>query len=196
MRDKHCPQPASRANVRPMRLLSATLWLAATLWAQQPFVPADYVVPTEFRAAKFKLVPLSPAIVRQDYEAYMSSIEHLQKTFSGPSWPTKNITMDDAMKDMRNEESRFQKRASFAYGVLTLDGKKELGSVYFSPSNKVGYDAVVRMWVTKEMFDKGFEDELFQEVKAWTAKAWPFRKVAYVGREIPRAEFAKLPDRK
>jgi hypothetical protein len=179
-----------------MRLVSATVWLACTLWAQQPFVPADYVVPTEFRTAKYKLVPLGPAVVHQDYEAYMSSIEHLQKTFGGGRWPTKDITMTDAMKDMENEQSRFEKRQSFAYGVLSLDGKKEWGSVYVRPSRKAGYDAMVTMWVTKAKFDQGFEDELYKDVKGWVGKSWPFGKVAFVGRDISKEAFAKLADKK
>ena len=86
--------------------------------------------------------------------------------------------MVDAMKDMENEEARFQARKSFAYGVLTLDGKKELGSVYIRPSRKAGYDAMVTMWVTKQMFDKGFENGLYKDVQRWVAHSWPFAKVA------------------
>jgi hypothetical protein len=181
-----------------MKHFSAVLFLATAAWAEGPtaaFVPADYVVPKEWKTERYKLVPLSPAIVRQDYEAYMSSIDHLRKTFSDGRWPSPGITMDEAMKDMQNEEARFHSRKSFAYGVLTLDGKKEWGSVYVRPSRKAGYDAMVTMWVTKEMFDKGFEDELFQDVKRWIASAWPFAKVAYPGKQISKADWAKLPDK-
>lgn len=179
-----------------MRIVSATLWLASAAFAQAPFVPADFVVPTSFRTAKFQLVPLGPAIVQQDYEAYMSSIEHLQKTFGGGKWPHKDLNMQDAMKDMENEESRFRKRQSFAYGVLTPDRSRELGSVYVQPSRKQGYDAVVRMWVIESMFRQGFEEELFAAVRKWVAKEWPFRKVAFLGREISPDEFRRLPDKK
>lgn len=181
-----------------MKHFSAVLLLALAAWGETPkaaFVPADYVVPKEWKTSRYKLVPLSPAIVREDYEAYMSSIEHLRKTFSDGKWPSADITMADAMKDMQNEEARFQTRKSFAYGVLTLDGKKEFGSVYIRPSRKTGYDAMVTMWVTKEMFDKGFEEELFRDVQRWVSAAWPFAKVAYPGKQISKRDWAKLPDK-
>ncbi|MBL8177347.1 MAG: hypothetical protein JNK48_21910 [Bryobacterales bacterium] len=124
-----------------MKHFSAVLFLALAAWAEGPkaaFVPADYAVPKEWKTSRYRLMPLSPAIVRQDYEAYMSSIEHLRSTFSDGKWPSPELTMADAMKDMENEEARFEARTSFAYGVLTLDGKKELGPVYVRPSWKTG----------------------------------------------------------
>jgi len=68
--------------------------------------------------------------------------------------------------------------------VLTPDGSRELGSVYVSPSPVAGYDAVVRMWVTKAEYDKGFDAELYRWVSSWVGREWPFAKVAYPGREI------------
>ncbi|HYP13269.1 MAG TPA: hypothetical protein VEQ63_05045, partial [Bryobacteraceae bacterium] len=153
--------------------LAGTIVLASAL-GQTPFVPPSFEVPQLHKTTSYKLVPLGPEIVKQDYDAYMSSIEHLQKTFSNGRWPTKELNMTDAMKDMEGEAARFRERKSFAYGVLTLDGSKELGSVYVRPSRKQGYDAVVTMWVTKEQFDKGFEKTLLADVKAWMASSWPF----------------------
>ena len=49
--------------------------LAVCAFAQSGFVPADFAVPTLYRTEKFKLIPLGPDVVKQDYEAYMSSIE-------------------------------------------------------------------------------------------------------------------------
>ncbi|HZF45468.1 MAG TPA: twin-arginine translocation pathway signal protein, partial [Sphingomonadaceae bacterium] len=115
-----------------------------------PLVPADFHVPTSVETASFKLVPLGPDLVKVDFDAYMSSIEHLQATFTrSKDWPHKDISAADAMRDMETEQARFNSRKSFAYGVLTPDGSRERGSVYVSPSPVPGYDAVVRLWVTK-----------------------------------------------
>jgi hypothetical protein len=89
------------------------------------------------------------------------------------------------MIDMQTEQGRFERRESFAYGVLTPDGSRERGSVYVSPSTVPGYDAVVRLWVTKAEYDAGFDAELFAWTKAWIAREWPFARVAYPGRAIP-----------
>ena len=148
-------------------------------------LPTNFAVPTLVEAPDFKLVPLGPDLVDIDFKAYMSSIEHLQRTFTrSTDWPHKDISHADAMRDMETERDRFRNRESFAYAVLTPDGRRELGSVYVSPKAVGPYDAVVRMWVTKAEYDAGFDAKLYQWVRGWMRKAWPFAKVAYPGRSI------------
>ena len=157
------------------------------------FVPSSFGVPLQVDGLGFKLVPLGPDLVKRDYDAYMSSIEHLQTTFSrSTQWPHQSISDADAMRDMENEQGRFRNRKSFAYGVLTPDGSRELGSVYVSPSPVEGYDAMVRMWVTKADHDAGFDAKLYAWVAAWIGKDWPFVKVAYPGRSIDWATWDAL----
>jgi hypothetical protein len=162
-------------------LLRTLLFFCALhISAQTPFVPASFEVPAHYKAASFQLKPLGPDLAKHDYDAYMSSIEHLQKTFSnGGRWPNASITMADAVKDVEGEQRRFQARRSFTYAVLTLDGTKELGCVYISPSRTEGYDAAVRLWVTKEQYDAGLQPVVLEEVKAWLARSWPFKNVLY-----------------
>ena len=149
------------------------------------FVPADFNPPMLIEAAGFKLVPLGPDVVKADFDAYMSSIDHLQKTFTrSAKWPTPTITAADSMRDMEGEQALFRSRRSFDYSVLTPDGSRERGSVYVSPSPVPGYDAIVRLWVTKADYDAGFDAELYAWVTKWVQAAWPFRKVAYPGRSI------------
>lgn len=167
--------------------------LAETPAAPQPFVAPDFVVPTLVEGPGFKLVPLGPALVDIDYAAYMSSIAHLQQTFTrSPNWPNGNITAADAMADMETEAGRFARRESFAYAVLTPDGTCERGCVYVYPGKVPGYDAEVRLWVTKAEFDAGFDAELYAWTKAWIAKDWKFRNVAYPGRAIPWEQWDAL----
>ena len=158
-----------------------------------PWLPTSFSPPVLAKATGFKLVPLGPALVKIDYDAYMSSIDHLQRTFTrSTDWPHKNLTATDAMTDMKNEAARFRKRESFAYGVLTPDGRRERGSVYVSPSAVAGYDAVVRLWVTKAEHDAGFDAELAAWATNWLKTDWPFAKVAYPGRAIAWAEWDGL----
>lgn len=154
---------------------------AAGLFAQAPaFVPADFQVPTSYKTEKYQLKPLGPDLAKHDYDAYMSSIEHLQKNFSnGGRWPNEKITMADAVKDVEGEIARFNARRSFTYAVLSVDGGKELGCVYISPSRKPGHDAAVRLWVTKAEFDKGLQPILLEDMKAWLGKSWPFKNVLW-----------------
>ena len=148
-------------------------------------VPEDFHVPTLVAAAGFKLVPLGPDVVNVDFDAYMSSIEHLQRTFTrNAAWPHKDISHADAMRDLENEQARFNNRVAFAYAVLTPDGSRERGSVYVQPSTVKNYDAVVRMWVTKADYDSGFDTELYRWVANWIRTDWPFKRVAYPGRAV------------
>ena len=153
--------------------------------APAPFVAAGFAVPNSVETRHFKLVPLGPALVKIDYEAYMSSVEHLQKTFTrSPDWPHAGISDTDAMKDMEGEAARFAAREAFSYSVLTPDGKRERGCIYVSPSPVPGYDAQVRIWVTKAEYDAGFDAQLYAWAAQWMKTAWPFKKVAYPGRAI------------
>jgi hypothetical protein len=52
---------------------------------------------------------------------------------------------------------------------------------------------MVRVWVTKDQFDKGFEATLIPAVKTWLADVWPFPRVAWPKREISIEEWNALP---
>ena len=186
-----------------MRILAAifpALLAVGVLLAQGQgsFVPADFRVPDLYvsRQGMFKLKPLGPKYATQDYRAYMGSIDHLQKNFSGSNrWPHAGISMAEAVKDVEGEQEGFKARRKFTYAVLNMDEARELGAVYISPSKKEGYDAVVRMWVTENQAVIGFDTRLLDEVKLWLRSTWPFQKIAYVGSDISQDEFARLPDK-
>ena len=167
--------------------------LAQQAEAPAPLVAAEFAVPTAAEGPDFRLVPLGPDLVDVDFAAYMSSIEHLQQTFTrSTGWPHPDITAEEAMADMQNEAARFAARTSFAYGVLTADGTRERGSLYVSRSPVPGYDAMVRMWVTKAEYDAGFDAALYAWATEWMAREWPFTKVAYPGRAIAWEEWDAL----
>lgn len=117
--------------------------------------------------------------------ASMSSIEHLQQTFSrSGGWLHENITDEDAVQDMLNEEERLNNRESFDYAVLTPEGDRERGCVYVRPSSKPSYDAQVSLWVTKAEFDAGFDAEFYEWTTQWVEENWPFTELAFPGRSI------------
>ena len=176
-------------------VLFPALLLAQTA---KPFVPADFQVPEMYVSQRgtFKLKPLGPKYAKLDYDAYMSSIEHLQKNFSGSNrWPHAGISMAEAIEDTKGEESGFKARRKFTFAVLNMTESRELGSVYIGPSPKEGYDAAVRMWVTENQAAIEFDRRLLEEVKVWLRARWPFGKIAFIGSEISREDFAKLPNK-
>ena len=177
--------PANAQSAAVAETVAETVAAVPAAGAAASFVAADFKVPRLVKAKRFKLVPLGPALVKIDFDAYMASIEHLQATFTrSTEWPHKDISAADAMRDMQAEQARFQNRESFAYAVLTSDGKRERGCLYVYPSTIKGYDAVVRIWVSKREYDAGFDAELYAWAQNWLRKDWPFDKVAYPGRAI------------
>ena len=180
-----------------LKLMKPALFLLAALpvAALAQLVPVSFSVPREFRGDSYRLVPLGPDVAKLDYEAYMSSIDHIRAS-TGGNWPRPGLTMDDQAKDMAGEQAQWDQRKSFPFAVLSLDGSKEYGCFYIRPSRKEGYDAVATMWVIKEQFDQGFEPKLYQDMKAWLIKSWPFQKVAWPGREIPQEQWKALPNRR
>lgn len=158
---------------------------ANTVMSQpKPFVPPDFTIPDTLETAHFRIRMLTINDVVKDYDAVMTSIEHIQKTYQSLTWPTKELTFEQDLIDLGWHQKEFQMRRSFAYTVVSLDESEVIGCLYINPTTKDGYDASVTMWVRASVAEKGLDAILFNSVKQWVAKDWPFRKVEYPGREI------------
>lgn len=150
-----------------------------------PFVPSNFKVPQKLEEEKFRLRMLTVNDVVKDYDAVMTSIDHLKGVFGPQSkWPSKELTLEQDLIDLGWHQKEFQRRTSFAFTVINIDESKCIGCVYIDPTVKFGYDAEVYLWVRKSEFDTGLDPILFEAVKNWVEKEWPFKKVAYPGREI------------
>jgi len=125
--------------------------------------------------------------VVKDYDAVMTSIEHLQKTMPfGPDhqWPAKDLSFEQDLVDLGWHQKEFQRRTSFAYTVMSLDEKECLGCVYIYPASNTGYDAAVVLWVRQSEVETGLDEYLFSEIKQWIKDRWPFKRPGYPGRDI------------
>jgi hypothetical protein len=150
----------------------------------ESFVPKDFIVPEVLETDQFRLRMLSTTDVIKDYDAVMTSIDHLQGVFGEKStWPSKDLTLEQDLKDLEWHQSEFLNRSSFAYTVMSLDETLCLGCMYIFPSRSQDFVADVYMWVRKSEYDKGLDPILFTTVKNWITEKWPFKKVRYPGRE-------------
>lgn len=168
-------------------LFSSTLILlfSVSMFSQnQPFVPSDFKIPDTLENQHFRIRMLTVNDVVKDYDAVMTSIEDLQKMFPLSSWPSSDLTFEQDLIDLGWHQKEFQMRSSFAYTVVLPDESEVIGCLYINPSTKGDYDAEVTMWIRTSMLDKGLDAILFNSVKEWIEKDWPFKKVAYPGREI------------
>ena len=150
-------------------------------------MPQDFNVPEVLQTDKFRLRMLSVSDVEKDYEAVMTSIDHLRGVFGENSkWPTKDLTLEQDLRDLQWHQNEFHNRSSFTYTVMNLDETICLGCVYIYPSKSPDFEADVYMWVRKSEYDRGLDPILFKTVKNWITDQWPFTKVRYPGRESTR----------
>jgi hypothetical protein len=160
-----------------------------------PFVPREFKVPEKLETKEFRLRMLTVNDVVKDYDAVMTSVEHLRTIWPGGSWPD-GLTFEQDLIDLGWHQKEFQRRASFAYTVVTPSESKVTGCVYINPTRKRGYDAVVFLWARQSELQSGLESRLFSAVRDWLAKEWPFKKVAFPGRDIDWEAWEKIPDEK
>jgi len=107
--------------------------------AKSPFVPDNFEVPAVLETERFRLRMLTVNDVVKDYEAVMTSKEHIHDIW-GPGWP-EGLTLEQNLIDLGWHQKEFQRRRSFAYTVVALDESRVLGCVYIYPTRKEGYDA-------------------------------------------------------
>lgn len=161
-----------------------------------PLVPPAFTVPDRLDTERFSLRMLTIHDLVKDYEAVMSSAQHLKATYSlvyGRAWP-EGLTLEDNLIDLAWHQREFTIRRSFAYAVTAPDEKAYLGCVYINPTLKLRYEAMVMLWVRASQLDTGLEDELFSVTKRWIAEAWPFKRVAFPGRDISAEDWRALPE--
>jgi hypothetical protein len=157
-----------------------------------PFVPSDFEIPATLETAEFRLRMLTVNDVVRDYDAVISSAEHLKTVFPGGTWPD-GLTLEQNLIDLGWHQKEFQTRRSFAYTVVSPCESRVLGCVYIDPAKKQGFDAEVFLWARQDMLASGLEIRLHEAVKDWLAKDWPFASVAFPCRNISWEEWLALP---
>jgi len=156
------------------------------------FVPDDFVVPDTLENEHLRIRMLTVNDVVKDYDAVMSSIDHLKEMYPSSNWPSKDLTLEQDLIDLGWHQKEFQMRSSFAYTVVELDESKVIGCLYIFPTKKGDYNAEITMWVRSSVLKEGFDSILFNTVKHWITEKWPFDKVAYPGRVITWKEWELL----
>jgi hypothetical protein len=146
------------------------------------FVPGNFTVPVELVTDDFRLEPLGPQHNERDYEAWMSSIEHIRATpgFPDGRWPDPEMSLERNLADLRRHADDFARRAGFTYTVLASGSDRVIGCVYIYPSASAGGPADVSSWVRADQ--AGLDVPLHDAVSAWLDAAWPFSAVSYAAR--------------
>jgi len=136
------------------------------------FIPKDFEIPQELETNRLRIRMLKTSDVVQDYDAVMSSINHLQKTSPfGPNhnWP-EGLTIEQNLIDLGWHQKKFQRRSSFAYTVINPDESRCLGCIYINPSINSSYETMIILWVRQSEIESGLDQHLFESVKEWISE--------------------------
>ena len=163
----------------------------------RPIVPEGFEVPAVLEHPRFRLRMLTVHDLIKDYDAVMTSVAHLQATYSaisGSDWPA-GLTLEDDLIDLGWHQREFTLGTSFAYTVMAPDESRCLGCLYINPTRKGDHDVAVTLWVRADELETGLDDVLYETARTWIAQAWPFANPAFPGRAIAAADWRCLPDR-
>ena len=82
---------------------------------------AEFQPPMVLDTPRFHLEPLGPQHAELDYEAFMSSREHLLATLHWGGWPSADATVEGNRADLTRHADEFVAGEAYAYTVLTPD---------------------------------------------------------------------------
>lgn len=149
------------------------------------FLPEGFEVPEIVETARFRLRSITIHDAFKDYDAVMSSRQHLWDRFGEIwGWPPPDMTIEQNIIDLAWHQKEFQLRSSFDYAVMSLDEKRLLGCVYVDPPQVEGTEADVWFWARESERPFGLEAELETFLLGWLVERWPFAAVAVNG--VPR----------
>lgn len=160
---------------------------------QEPFVPAEFAVPSGLTTEQFRLEPLGPQHNEPDYEAWSSSLEHIRSTpgWEESKWPDdRDLTAN--LRDLQRHAGDFDNRTGFTYTVLDPATDDVIGCVYIYPHQSEQHDASVMSWVRASRAE--LDEPLWRTVSEWLEADWPFRRPAYAERPQSGLSPSALPE--
>ncbi len=91
-------------------------------------------------------------------------------------------SLEENRRDLQIHAQEFKLRQAFAYTVLTLSKEKCIGCVYIEPSPVAEFDCEVYLWVRESEY--ALDHNLYTNIRNWLMSSWPFKNIAFPGREI------------
>ena len=150
---------------------------------KKEFVPKSFCVPESLERDTFCLQILSPTVAVMDYKAVMSSKIRLRSIFSDRTeWPKDTMSFEDNRRDLERHEKDFKLRKAFAYTILSPTREQCIGCVYIDPCKITEFDCEVYLWVSDD--SHVLDNDLYSKIRRWLEQYWPFKKIAFPGREI------------
>jgi hypothetical protein len=147
------------------------------------WLPAHAALPEGFATDAFVVRPLTTADVLKDWDAVMEAPARLRGVFGPRSdWPPDDLSLEQDWIDLAWHQKEFQMRASFAWTVIAPDATRVLGCAYLFPTTHVGFDGEAYHWVRPSL-QSTLDAVLDVSMRAWLARALPFWRIAFPGRD-------------
>lgn len=130
---------------------------------------ATVELPRSFDLPGFRMTPLSPAELDEDFEAVTSSAAVLKGTFG--TWP-EGLTREDDLIDLAWHEREFTLRRSFAWIARSPEGRY-LGCAYLFPDPGRRGTAELVTWIRDTPGRTDILARLDAELMEWFATRLP-----------------------
>ena len=166
------------------------------------FLPTGFEIPETEVPGKFVIRPLSMDLLIYDYQCLMLSREHLAT--SGDIWPPgefefppADFTFRELLALLGEVEVAMSQGNRVEYSVMNPEQTEEIAVIYIKPSPKVGYDAMVNLFVRGDLFaTTNLDQEVYEFARQWIPEVYPFdaNRIAYPGREITWDDWIALPN--
>lgn len=156
-------------------------------------VPSTFTPPDVVETQEFLVRPILAADAEADFDAFITSIEHLHGIFGPDSeWPRPDMTLEENVLDLAWHQREHESASCFCYTVFDPSNTRCLGAIYFGPARKAPYEVEAFYWIRAS--EVALEATLGDFVRHWLADAWPFESVIYPGRNMSWDEWKTLPD--
>ena len=124
-----------------------------------------------------------------DFEAVTESRDRLKGLLDpDSSWP-EGLTKKADLIDLAWHQREFTLGHSFAYTLVSPDESRCLGCCYIFPASVPDVDAAIYFWVRSGPDADQRDAELGRFLKDCLIARWPFKQVAFPGREISWQEW-------
>jgi hypothetical protein len=142
----------------------------------------SYLPPYSRSTDRLSLEPIAPRITMLDYGAYMSSIDHIRRSYGTGHFPSPDITLDDASLDTHECWNQFGRGTAFLYAALNPERNEELGCAYLTPTigGAGAYETSLQFWVVERAIRSDLDRHLLQTMLSWIEEEWEFDAVLHV----------------
>lgn len=144
---------------------------------------AAFAPPDHLETSRVRFVPLKPELAQLDYDAFMSSREHLRETLRWGNWPSDDATVEGNREDLARHWREHQANEAYTYAVLTPDGSRYLACVYLKPLADDAFTDLPRpavrvsYWVTERELATDLDWHLVRALHDWLTSDWSFQSI-------------------